>query len=511
MRGTIRGKIRRSDRPGFLLLVALFSLTGLLALTAAGLGRSTTELLSAKRHVALDQAFQIAEAGIDMKLSQLGDANPANDQPAANGEIDGVGGYAVTEATPSLLQPDTWEFTSTGTVNTATLGSTSRSLHVAVQRVQGLPILAATTVVGELRPGMKPIGNPKPAGLKARFYKKNADGTLDLTAAFKVDGCDASAGTCLHGLAVTTNHAFEDFAKYVQRVSYETAAHIEDMEDEEPESDVGPEGWNFGDRVVGAPGDTAANFPVNGNDKDSKDLNGLATYLAGQRQFPNEYSIHVALQDPNNGGLGYDGLKDLAAFAKQRAQENGCYFSTANDDDSSSNTVKLKGRELRIPSTVTLGPPEPAICYVEVPLTPSTQGGDTGYLKPAGGTKVVFEGETVGEGLLVVQGAVEINPGGSNKFQYRGIIVEVGPASKMKIKGTAEIDGAVILATTDLTFDGGNVKWSTPKFEPQAPNGYIRYNRDAVAMAQSLLAGWKMLNGDTVGSALIKAWQNENN
>ncbi len=56
---------------GLLLLMTLLTLTGLLSLTVVGLGRSMTELTSANRSIASQQAFHLAEAGLDDAFSEF--------------------------------------------------------------------------------------------------------------------------------------------------------------------------------------------------------------------------------------------------------------------------------------------------------------------------------------------------------------------------------------------------------------------------------------------------------
>ena len=55
---------------GFLFLMTLFTLTGLLSLTVVGLGRSVTELTAASRQVDAARAFFLAEAGLDRAIKE---------------------------------------------------------------------------------------------------------------------------------------------------------------------------------------------------------------------------------------------------------------------------------------------------------------------------------------------------------------------------------------------------------------------------------------------------------
>ncbi len=58
----------RPHRDGFLLITALFVLSGFLTISIAGLGRSVTELNASTRSGALTQALHAAEAGVDDAL-----------------------------------------------------------------------------------------------------------------------------------------------------------------------------------------------------------------------------------------------------------------------------------------------------------------------------------------------------------------------------------------------------------------------------------------------------------
>ena len=61
----------RQTRGGFIFLVALLTLTGIVGLTVVGLSRSLNELSLLNRFVANQQAFHLAEAGLDAELQKL--------------------------------------------------------------------------------------------------------------------------------------------------------------------------------------------------------------------------------------------------------------------------------------------------------------------------------------------------------------------------------------------------------------------------------------------------------
>ena len=82
-------------RTGFILITGLL-LTSLLAtLIGAGVLRSTSALQDVERTLALQQAFYLAEAGLDAKLAML-KANPGDTAPTLLPA--GVSGFGVTVA-----------------------------------------------------------------------------------------------------------------------------------------------------------------------------------------------------------------------------------------------------------------------------------------------------------------------------------------------------------------------------------------------------------------------------
>ncbi len=62
---SLRGLMRRARNRGFVLLLTMTVLAGVLAMNAATLGRSIVELSASNRHVAKLQAFHAAEGGLD--------------------------------------------------------------------------------------------------------------------------------------------------------------------------------------------------------------------------------------------------------------------------------------------------------------------------------------------------------------------------------------------------------------------------------------------------------------
>lgn len=59
------------DRQGYLTILALFTLTGIATIAVTGLSRTMTEQLAARTEVATHQAFHLAEAGLDMAITEV--------------------------------------------------------------------------------------------------------------------------------------------------------------------------------------------------------------------------------------------------------------------------------------------------------------------------------------------------------------------------------------------------------------------------------------------------------
>ncbi len=78
----------RKQQAGFLFLITLFALTGVLTLTVASLSRSLNETTAATRFVNKAKAFQAAEAGFDEAFWEL--ANSSGDFTKAETWVDGT-------------------------------------------------------------------------------------------------------------------------------------------------------------------------------------------------------------------------------------------------------------------------------------------------------------------------------------------------------------------------------------------------------------------------------------
>ena len=119
-------------------LLALFSVTGALVLSMAGLTQSASSLLAANRAVAKQQAFHLAEAGLDDGLRELTVGGSDFD-----GWDDGAGGPCVTACEKAATLPTgtyevriaditvtTLEIVSAGSVSTALGAPSQADAHV---------------------------------------------------------------------------------------------------------------------------------------------------------------------------------------------------------------------------------------------------------------------------------------------------------------------------------------------------------------------------------------------
>ena len=98
----------RAKRPGFVFVLSLMTISGLLSLIAVNLARSATELAAAQRYAAKLQAFHIAEGGIDQALGQMANNTPVSQTATL---ISGVASVTIQD-----LGNGTQQITSAGAV-----------------------------------------------------------------------------------------------------------------------------------------------------------------------------------------------------------------------------------------------------------------------------------------------------------------------------------------------------------------------------------------------------------
>ncbi|MBI3324857.1 MAG: hypothetical protein HYZ92_06215 [Candidatus Omnitrophica bacterium] len=86
---------------GFILIMSFLVSALLLTLVGAGLARSVHEADLAQRHITQQQAFYLAEAGLDAKLAELADSDPANDLSTGTHVLNGSLQYEIRIADPN--------------------------------------------------------------------------------------------------------------------------------------------------------------------------------------------------------------------------------------------------------------------------------------------------------------------------------------------------------------------------------------------------------------------------
>ncbi len=411
---------------GFVLLMSLFVITGLASLVSVSLTRSAIEMRAASQFITSQQAFYLAEAGLDKKTYELNDSSPTNDlTPIQTASSGGTYSVTVTQLDPATLRLD----------SLGQIGTTTRGLSLTVQKKSTLPVLGAVTVVDEGATGMEPS-----------FIKS---GRLNLT---NVNGCDlGDPSQCFPGLALTSQHAYDDFAAYIPPTEAKSGY--------------------FGDRLTGAKSDYAG---------------GL---------LPTHYSARKML----NSGLDYTEMRSLADFAKAEAIKNGCYIDVTNDDSPATDQVVIDNRTLGTPAA-------PKVCYAEAPFKKNADGTYAGVKSQV---KVSIAGMVKGAGVLVVNGELDESETPGLTFQYDGLVIAVGPTAGIELDGVAQVHGAMFMATTDPTYAkvGGAPSWMKPDFKPRGI-GTVQYSSTAIDMSLSLLGGWTPSgnNGNSSTGVTTLSW-----
>jgi hypothetical protein len=385
----------------------ILSLTVILFLStwmSVGYVRAITELRAATTFANMQHAFYLAEGGIDLKLTELANDTSADDTRP----VRLVSSVDEVVATASAIDARTWRVDSVSQNST-----TPRQLMVMIERDSQLPIEGAITILDEGQRGFDP-----------RFFGSGSPNLL------QIDGCESSGGPCMPGLVVTSQKAYDEFARYI----HPTEAHY---------------GY-FGDRLTGA---------------DSELPDGAD---------PAHYSVQRRLQS----GQTTEWVTHLAAFAKAKAIENGCYIGPFDSAGNPKPEVVVEDQALGTAAA-------PKICYAEAGFRRNADGT---YTNPSAGhaEEVYVRGTVRGAGLWIVEG--ELDQRASSSLSYEGVIISLGPSAEVELAGHAQIEGAVVLATTSF-YEDGTAHWVKPELEPTG-TGTIRYNSAAVAIAQALLEDW---------------------
>lgn len=337
-------------------------------------------------------------------------------------------------------------FIALGAVLAWAVGARAADVLVLVGNAK-VPVLGAFTIVREPTRG--------PVSLELDFFDSGAKTLV-------VNGCEPTGSRCLPGIAATAPLMFEKALRKLE------SQHVS-------------KGF-FGTRLTGDPGHLAG------------------TFFDAFTGTPH-YSLQLQPQDPSLGGLGFDALNSLAAFAKQQAELNGCAFTCANDDittndacPSTADKGNQKDVTLRDRTFGTVA--EPKVCYVEFQFgygATGPAGPVVGPGKPDSNSTVRLEGATTGAGVLVVKGELVVKK--AHAFTYDGLVVVVGPEASAKFLGATAIRGGVILGTSEpycLTSSCPTpdlLGWYMNDVVPSG-SGSIRYYIDRVATAEALLAGW---------------------
>lgn len=460
-------------RRGFLLIMSLLLSSLLSVFVAASLLRATAELDTAERTLALQQALYLAEAGLDAKLKMLRvDSTDTADIPPVTL---GYGSYEV-DVSPGPT-PDLWILQSLGQTTQA-----DQRLRVMVRLPSGpLPVPGAVTMVWE---GAGVWGSHR-RGADFHSLEFFDDGT---SGGLVVNGCDAGGGGCLPGIAATSTSASD------------TGLFNETYDD--LENDHTNEGY-FGNRLIGTPGHL--------DQPGSVSANPLEAYLG-----TSEYSIQKSVQTLSTGGLGFDMLNDLAAFAKDKADDpgNDCYYDCTNDDgpactsspDSATQFVRFTGTAIKTLGSIA----SPKVCYIEFPFdynatgpvdAAGTMGPVVGPNDPDSNSFVKINGSTGGAGILVVKGELVIE----DTFEYDGILLVVGPTGTLKLEDNVTIRGAAFVGSTEGYCESGscstsNLRFEHTQFKPYG-SGSVRYDAAQVEAAQQLLATWTPPGGGGGGGS----------
>ena len=198
----------RKKQRGFLFILSLFALTGLLTLTVVGLGRSLTETSAATRFVAKQQAFHLADAGVDEAVWEF--------EHSSGNFLDGEGWTSIS-LTPCSASPVCPNGTCRQKILPLTEGSGTTCATVTVMDVAGP---TSTILATGLASGIQQT-------IEARFAQRNpgpvpfmfARNGINLGANVRVDSYDSTQGlytpapattnrTQIH--AVTTNSTAQD-------------------------------------------------------------------------------------------------------------------------------------------------------------------------------------------------------------------------------------------------------------------------------------------------------------
>ncbi len=481
----------RTGQQGSLLLFSLWILTFFALVIQVTITRTLTDIRAAELSRSLHQAAELAEAGLDRKLSEL-PANAANIPPTARQVGPGVQGtYQVTVAAAG---PSRWQVTSESCVPNPTSaatcpgGSARRTLQTIVRTNPGpIPVPAAITVVDDTtRPASDYTDYTNTAiGLDYRFLEDASPFTT-----VGVDGRNYSTGQSLPGLVITSAPAYQEFV--------DRAALF---------------GKPFGFRLMGdGSGYTSPPVP---------------------KGTTSTYSV---FKDTSTG-LTRAMLNDLATWAKGQAVTDGCYIDNTTDItmggtkqndrpndsctsdpdpttccvyDSTGCAVTVTGVNLGTAAA-------PKICYAEAVFKTNGANQTTIMNKHH---DVSFLGSNTGYGVLVIRGELDAGDAVPYNFTYKGLIIVIGPSGEVDFgkKSNVDIKGSIIMGTTEEYCPAGatcpptTMKWRRTLLELYngGAQGSVQYDSAAAQMANNLLRsrGWAPPGAPAMpaGAMLLDAW-----
>ncbi len=176
----------RDNRRGFLLILGMFLMTGMLTVTVVGLRRSLTDLSASNRYVSSHQALHLAETGVDQALRWLNDPTNASSVTPTN-----------PYTCPGACVPGFAAGTST-TYTITTTGGTQRII-TAIGRVTGprSNVTRRVEVVARVFPSPAIPWAAYGEGQVVLAGESHVD-SYDSTVAPYVPGCDPDNPVCGH-------------------------------------------------------------------------------------------------------------------------------------------------------------------------------------------------------------------------------------------------------------------------------------------------------------------------
>ena len=122
----LQSRRKKNRASGFVFFMMLLVITGLIVEVEVGLMRSVMGLRTSNQFLSRQQAFQLAEAGLDAKIAQLLDTDTSNDSATLQQTLSTGESYSVTLTN---LGSAVWQLTSVGTATS----NMSKTLQMVVE------------------------------------------------------------------------------------------------------------------------------------------------------------------------------------------------------------------------------------------------------------------------------------------------------------------------------------------------------------------------------------------